>query len=274
MLIGILVWTVAGSVALQAEDTHWHWSVDWRSASLEMQAERRIEGDDVGAYNRAARAIASEAEHVWIEAVRSIQLDTGQQIADIISRHPETVTDLRGRFHVSHTAGSSPDRDVSHVRQSWRIELHEAVLPVVADHDIPRPLPLPVSWQAERSYTGLVIDARGRLPVHGTTERESLRPILLPRIYDEAMNLVLASEMMNPQYLHRWGVIGYSDDVSFETHRDRIGNNPLVVAADALFGRIPAHILIPRDAAETLLLHTDNTTILTEGRIIVLVDHL
>ncbi len=215
-----------------------------------------------------------DAPNEWLNAVQELPLTSSEQAGDILLTDPALVSALADRFENAASSGSRPSRTIDEVRQSWTLPLYETVIPVFSSHEIPRPLPSPIGWQPERPATGLMIDARGRLPVHGTSDRVHLQPVLLPRIYDEEMNLVLSADMVNPEYLERWGVAAYSTTTDPEAHIERLGNDPLIVAADALFGRTPANPVIPADAAHTLLIQEANRHILVEGRIVILVDRL
>lgn len=262
------------SVALSAQDIHWTSEPDWEEGTLTIEGNRIIEEDGVRAYNAASRAISMDAPNEWLNAVQQLPLNSFEQARDVVLADPGLASALNDRFEHAPSSGSRPNRTVDRVSQSWTLPLYETVIPVFSSHDIPRPLPLPIGWQPDRPSTGLLIDARGRLPVHGTSEQVQLQPVLLPRIYDEQMNLVLSADMVSPEYLERWGVAAYSTDTDPDAHIERIGTEPLIIAADALFGQTPANPVIPSDAAETLLIQEINRRILIEGRIVILVDRL
>lgn len=263
---------ISGTVS--AQDIHWTSGPDWEEGTLTIEGTRIIVEDGVRAYNAASRAISMDAPNEWLNAVQQLPLNSFEQARDLVLANPSLVSALTDRFEHATSSGSRPNRTIDRVSQSWTLPLHETVIPVFSSHEIPRPLPFPIGWQPERPSTGLMIDARGRLPVHGTSEQAQLQPVLLPRIYDEQMNLVLSAGMMSPEYLERWGVAAYSTDTDPDAHIERIGTEPLIVGADALFGQTPANPVIPSDAAETLLIQDINRRILIEGRIVILVDRL
>ncbi|MFW5995147.1 MAG: hypothetical protein ACOCRN_03465, partial [Spirochaetia bacterium] len=150
--------------------------------------------------------------------------------------------------------------------------LHPTVSRVIHSHEIARSVPRAESWVPSREYTGLVIDTRGRLPVHGENREDHLHPVLLPRIYDADTRMILHPEMVEPEYLRRWGSAGFTTSSDLEDSEERVGENPMVVAADGLFGTRPANPIIPRETAERLLILEHNRTLLSEGRVLILVD--
>ncbi len=273
LVIGLVVLFGPAS-SIFATETHWTHRIDWEDATLYLEGERRISGHSVSAYTHTSRIMSREAPHAWLDALRSLQIDSIRQINDELSDNPELVTLLVENFDNASSLGSSPSRAIDVVRQTWSIPLHSTVTRLFLNHTVTRPLPQPVAWQPPQTYTGLFIDARGTLAVHGSNSTSQTQPVVLPRLYDDEMELVVSPEMVDAAYLSRWGVAGYTTVSDPETHRDRIGDNPLFVAADALFGVIPANPVIPRDTAEVLLVHPANHHILNEGRIVILVDRL
>lgn len=273
LVIGLTVLFGSASSVFTSE-THWTYRIDWEDATLYLEGEREISGHNVSAYTHTSRIMSREAPHAWLDALRSIQIDSIRRINDELSDNPELVTMLVERFDNARSLGSSPSRAIDVVRQTWSIPLHSTITRLFLNHTVPRPLPRPVAWQPRQTYTGLFIDARGTLAVRGSSSTAQTQPVILPRLYDDEMDIVVSAEMVDAAYLSRWGVAGYTTVSDPEMHRDRIGENPLFVAADALFGVIPANIVIPRDSAEILLVHPSNHRILNEGRIVILVDRL
>jgi len=125
-----------------------------------------------------------------------------------------------------------------------------------------------------RRYTGLLIDARGFLPDAGTTRTASLRPSLLPKIWDERMNVVLEPGMVDPDSLARWGVVGYARTLDDDVVVVRAGNLPLRLAARAVFGTKSTDVVISTEGARQLLALQENIDLLKQGRVVIVCDGL
>ncbi len=132
----------------------------------------------------------------------------------------------------------------------------------------------PLGYAASRAFTGLVIHARGPLPVVGTGTTATLRPALFPRIWDENMDLVLEKGQVRASSLSAWGMVGYLDRLDEEAIRGRAGTDPLRVAARAVFGKLPVDVVIPVEAARQLLSVPQNVEALRLGRICIVYDRL
>jgi hypothetical protein len=120
-----------------------------------------------------------------------------------------------------------------------------------------------------RKYTGLLIDARGILPEAGTTRTASLHPALLPKIWDDRMNIVLDAGMVDPESLARWGVAGYARTLDDDAVVIRAGNLPLRLAARAVFGTKATDVVISTEGARQLLALPENIALLQQGRVVI-----
>ena len=58
---------------------------------------------------------------------------------------------------------------------------------------------------------------------------------------------------MDPEFLARWGVVGYTTDPYAIGFGDRIGANPLRIMAIGLFGTHPTDLVIREEHALQLL---------------------
>jgi hypothetical protein len=110
------------------------------------------------------------------------------------------------------------------------------------------------------------------LPVHGTRERARLEPCLYPEIYDDQMRLVLERLMVRPDAVRRWGVAAYTDEVDEGPWISRIGQSPIRILAGGIFGSIPTDIKIPVEQADRILASDHNRRLLTEGRILIIIE--
>jgi hypothetical protein len=125
-----------------------------------------------------------------------------------------------------------------------------------------------------RAYTGLLIFARGPLPMVGASGTAAARPALFPRIWDEQMNLVLDRTMCFPEALAQWGMVGYSQSLDDPKADLRVGALPLRLAARGVFGDHASDVVISTEGARQLLALPENIARLQQGRIVIVYDTL
>lgn len=123
-----------------------------------------------------------------------------------------------------------------------------------------------------RQYTGIIIDARGALHIHGEYIDSQTYPCLFPKIWDEDMNLVYEKNYAKPEIIKKDGLAGYhySDDIS--NYEDRVGPDPLYIRAREVYGRNRTDPIIKHKDALRILTVPENLDLLANGRVIILLD--
>lgn len=84
------------------------------------------------------------------------------------------------------------------------------------------------------TYSGVVIDARGY----------SFEPSMLPQVYTEDGKLVYGASTVDPQVAKQQGLAGFATDLNSQSALKRVGNNPLVIKAQGLYGNKNAGVKI------------------------------
>lgn len=130
----------------------------------------------------------------------------------------------------------------------------------------------PIEYVASRAYSGIIIDARGVLPVHGEYVKSDIYPCLFPQIWDDDMNRIFEKNLVNPELDAQKGIVGfhYSDDIS--NYEDRVGADPLYIKATEVFGRNRTDPIIKHKDALKILTIPENVELMQEGKVVVLLD--
>ncbi len=137
-------------------------------------------------------------------------------------------------------------------------------------HKSPYTQQKPIERIASRAYTGIVIDARGSLPVHGEFVESLVEPCLFPKIYDENMTLVYERNMVDPKIAAKQGINSYTTNINDKDVEKRIGDDPLWITAEEVFGVYRCDPIISRDDYLRIATVSDNLKLLKEGKIVIL----
>lgn len=131
---------------------------------------------------------------------------------------------------------------------------------------------VPVEDVPSRPYTGIIIDARGSRPVHGEYVTSEVFPSFFPQIWDEEMNIIYESNMVDAKWVTEKGIVtfDYSDD--FSRYEKLTGVDPLYIRASQVFGRNRTDPVIKRRDALKILTVPENVKLLNEGRVVILLD--
>lgn len=139
-------------------------------------------------------------------------------------------------------------------------------------HKYPYSPEMPIQSVTTRPYTGIVIDARGSLPVHGEYISSQAYPSFFPTIWDEDMNVIYEKNVVNKEVSQNNGIVQFAWEENFENLQDRIGMDPLYIKAIKVFGRNRTDPIIHTSEALKILSQKENRKLLQEGKVVILMD--
>ena len=130
----------------------------------------------------------------------------------------------------------------------------------------------PVDRISSREYTGIVIDARGELPIHGEFVKSEVYPCLFPKIWTEDMELLYEKNMTDPDAASKNGIVGYSSSPLIEDWQDRAGSTPLWITAKKVFGINRCDPVISYDDYLRIASVPANLELLKQGKVVILLE--
>lgn len=130
----------------------------------------------------------------------------------------------------------------------------------------------PIEDVYSRAYSGIIIDARGKLQVHGEYVKSETYPCLFPEIWDEKMNIVLEKNMVKPEVIREKGEIGYHYSDDMNSYSERIGADPLYIKATQVYGRHRCDPVISKEDSLKILSVPENVKLIQDGKVIILLD--
>ncbi len=248
--------------------------VDWKADVLDLTISRALD-PSIDALPRAKAEAESALDQAFLgqlaQALAGVVADSSRTLGQLMSEDPGFFSWVQGLARESpmHEVYLSPD--FSRLNARYRIPLfgeHGLASSLLPAEDAP--IHRGLGFVPTRDFTGLVIYAAEPLPSVGTAREELPVPALFPRLFDEQMNVVLEKGMCRGEAMARWGMVGYADSIDENEILKRTGLHPLRVAARAVFGRNPADLVIPTEAARQLLARTENIDTLKDGKILII----
>ncbi len=131
---------------------------------------------------------------------------------------------------------------------------------------------IPLETVPSRAYTGILIDARGLLKVHGEYVAAPLVPCLFPRVWSGRMDLLYEKNMVSPEKAKAKGIVTYSASLDEGTYRDRIGNDPLRITAREIFGINRTDPVISQNDYLKIMSIPANRQLLNDGSVVIICD--
>ena len=179
----------------------------------------------------------------------SLYVNSSQQIGDLLLANNITLEQLTKIIDEGKKSpGIFTDGSLT-LKTTHTINLHE-ISSLMIKHHFPYENAKPIENVSSRVYTGIIIDARGELDVHGEFMTDSVYPCFFPQIWDENMNLIYERNMGNPESEFKNGMLHYDwrDDES--AYHSRIGSDPLHIKARKVYGHLRTDPVISRDDAQ------------------------
>jgi hypothetical protein len=250
---------------------------DWKERVLKIEVELDLSAAGLKLPEGrlgAERMIERDLPGLAKDAVFALQADSHRTIEDAIfdgSLDPERLVAIAELAKVER---SSFSKDMRKFSATYALDLN-ALASLFLSGERPSPIRAPLEERQTRDYTGIVIYAKGRLPVHGEDTEGAAAPCLLPRIFDGEMRLLLDESLVLPEVLARsgssGGVLGYASGLGVEAG-ERVGGDPMRVMAVELFGDDRCDYVISREDALRILSNPVNRELLRQGRVVVVLD--
>ena len=269
-----LVTAAAAAVHADPEGFTQQSRVDWKAGVLDLTVSGGLD-PAIDALPRAKSEAESAMDQAFLgqlaKALAGVVADSSRTLGQLMSEDASFFSWVQelARESPKHEVYLSPDFSRANAR--YRIPLfgdHGLASSLLPAHDAP--IHRGLGFVPTRDFSGLVIYAAEPLPSVGPAREELPVPALFPRLFDEQMNVVLEKGMCRGDAIARWGMVGYADSIDENEILKRAGLHPLRVAARAVFGRNPADLVIPTEAARQLLARTENIDALKDGKILVI----
>ena len=249
-------------------------TIDWSSSAFvsEVRLDTEKAGISMPSGKRASiNFIETKLPDLIKDGLLSLYVNSHQQLGDLVISNDMTLEQLTKIIDEGKKSpGIFTDGSLT-LKTTHSINLKE-ISSLMIKHHFPYRNAKPIETVASRVYTGIIIDARGSLEVHGEFVEDEVYPCFFPQVWDENMNLIYERNMGNPDRQFKNGMIGYDwrDDESH--YHSRIGSDPLHIKARKVYGHLRTDPVISREDALKILSVPENVKLLEEGKVVILLD--
>lgn len=143
---------------------------------------------------------------------------------------------------------------------------------ILVRHQYPYTAQEPLDSVPSRAYTGIIIDARGTVPVHGEYIESEVYPCFFPQIWDDNMNLIYERNMIDRNIASARGIVRYDYSDDDRRYEDVTGTDPLYIKAYKVYGRNRTDPILRRRDALKILTVPENLELLKSGKVTILLD--
>lgn len=266
----------AAQTAGTAQETEIHIESDWKRGVITFSLRESItpyaqQGYDAPAY-QANRIWQTQFERIITDVLERIPYNGTASLLSEAKRRGISRRITEDAAQASSLTYNGLSADFAAVEGRFRLRLYPEIaslFPLAT-----RAVEERAAWVASANYSGVVIIAQGKLPIHNDTAVTSARPTLSPVIYDEQLLTVLHAAMVKPAFRERHGVVGYDHAYEIDGWRWRVGNTPLLLYARGVTSEQGTDIIISNDDARRLLTREHNRNLLRNGKVLVILDSI
>ena len=249
--------------------------VDWQKNQITIDASVDVSGLGVmlpDARAKAEELIRKDRSTMIDRTLFPIQADSFHTVGDLAASSPTVLTALQNLIQPTTEQYAKMSKDLSSVTVQYQLPIFPNLGSIFVNQvkaNPPRPL---LSYVPTTKFSGIVIYAKGSLPVHGENRSSEFVPSLFPKILDENMDVLASADTVAPEALKRHGIAAFSNSTNEKPFTARVGLVPFRTVAVELFGKQATDIVISNQAADRLLASPENIKLLTEGRILIIAD--
>jgi len=249
--------------------------VDWAADRVTIDA--TVDVSAIGsmlpdARQKAIQLINDDRTMMMDQALFPIVADSYHTVGDLAAASPRALTALQELVQPQNQVYAKMSTDLNAFTVRYRFPIFPNLGRIFVNQVKANPPSPLLSYVPTTKFSGIVIYAKGKLPVHGENQTAELVPSLFPRIWGANMDLLASADTVGPEVLRTRGMVAYSDNTDETPFTARIGLTPLRTVAVGLFGKHPTDVIISTQAADRILASPENIRLLTEGRILIIAD--
>jgi len=249
-------------------------TINWKSgyidSTITLDAQKRNISLPTGR-DAAQQILEIESPNALKDTFCSVLVNSSERLGNAVESGEIPLAGLNGIIDTGIRTPPFFSRDLKTISMTHTVSLAK-LGSLFVTHIIAYEPKIPLETVPTRPYTGILIDARGLLSVHGENSKESIVPCLFPRIWNTSFDLLYEKNMVKPEIAIKKGIIHYSASTDESEYRDIIGLEPLRISAREVFGQNRTDPVISNYDYLKILSNADNRKLLLEGKIVILCD--
>ncbi len=235
--------------------------LDMKTAGLELPVGR----------NSAERLITTKAPSLIKNPLLTLYVDSATYLGDMVSQEEISLEQVTEVIENAKQTCGVFSLDGKKLNSSNTINLND-VSKILVKHKYPYTPEEPIETISSRSYSGIIIDARGQVPVHGEYVKSEVFPCFFPTVWDENMNIVYEKNIVDRKIAEENGIVYYDSSDNFAKYAPQIGNDPLYIKTIRVYGRNRTDPIIRKADALKIFTVKENRELLKKGKIVILLD--
>lgn len=248
--------------------------IDW--TSKELTSTISIDMDKSGLQLPSGKSTAAGLIKIKMPAllkdpILSLYVDSTNYVDNLIENGTITLEQITKIIEESKLTPEVFSSDENTLNSISNIDI-TSINKQLVKHKYPYQTEEPIETISTRPYSGIIIDARGKIPVHGEYISSEVFPCFFPQIWDENMNLIYEKNMVLKETAETKCIVSYNYSDDFSLYENIIGVDPLYIKAYKVYGRNRTDPIIRQRDALKIIGCKENKDLLKNGKVIILLD--
>ena len=236
-------------------------SLDTKKAGLEMPSGKK----------KASALIKSKMPQLIQPPLLALYTDSSSTVEDCVIEENLSLNDIYSFIMNGYKTPDVFTPDASTLYSTNTLEV-DRLGELMVKHNYGYSQEEPIDIVPSRPYSGIIIDARGQLTVHGEFVNDKVNACFFPTIWDENMNIIYEKNTAEPLVVKSSGLVSYDYSNNTERYTSRVGNDPLYIKATEVYGINRTDPVIKRSDALKILTVPENVELLNKGKVVILLD--
>lgn len=253
--------TARSTIKWSAETVDSIITLDAKKAGIAMPTGREAALDD----------IETAMPSLLGDTLFSIPLNSSERLGDAVARGAVSLDAIYRNIDGGNKTPPAFSLDLERLSMAHTLSLAR-IGSLFVSHTVANGAKAPLQTAPTRAYTGILVDARGTLPVHGEYSLDRVRPCLFPRVWDEGMNLLYEKNAVEAETAKSRGIVYYASAIDDPAAIARVGADPLRIAAREAYGTYRTDPVISREDYLKVMSIPENRALLLAGKVVILLD--
>ncbi|MCR5614470.1 OmpA family protein [Treponema sp.] len=219
----------------------------------------------------ASNKITTRLPDLIKDPLLTLNVDSSHKIGDLVLDQDLTYHDITQIISDANCTMGYFKKDSAVFTTNHTIALSK-ISTLLIRHTSPYRLQKPIEHVSSRVYTGIIIDARGTIPVHGEFIKDKASPCFFPRIFTDEMEVIYEKNMVDPALANTKGICQYDFSDDEKRYANIVGKNPIHILAQETFGENRSDIIIKKEDALKIICVPENLELLRQGKIVILLN--
>ncbi|UGQ16079.1 hypothetical protein [Borrelia sp. RT5S] len=247
--------------------------IDWKKKVVYFDISKTVNEDKFGRVGLSPTSslilgINDFKDSLIRKALFEMVIDSDNTFKDYFNSDPRLILYFSGFDSILKRGYIKYSEDLRSITVRYELYLFPDFINLFLSHDKPYRAFYPLmNINTDQPYTGIVVYAGEEYESSSGFVR--LRDSFFIKIYDENIRLYFDKTMVEPDALRRWGMLEYTDDISYR-NKDRIGEYPLKLVARGVYGKNRSDIILDEFSISKLFSNKNNINLLREGRLVII----